>query len=88
MASISAVSDVDDINSADLQSANAGNVKKINHRVYCILTWWACAQSVPDYQLRAWNLPSLMASVTAVSDVDDMNGAYLQKANAGDVKNQ
>jgi hypothetical protein len=26
-------SDVDDINSADLQSANAGDVKKINNRI-------------------------------------------------------
>jgi hypothetical protein len=26
-------SDVDDINSADFQSANAGDVKKINHRI-------------------------------------------------------
>jgi hypothetical protein len=32
-ASIAAIINVDDLNGADSQSANAGNVKKINNRV-------------------------------------------------------
>ena len=32
--------------------------------------------------LRGWNLSSLTASFSVISNVDDMNGAYLQSANA------
>jgi hypothetical protein len=38
-ASVSAIIDVDDMNGAYSQSANAGNMKKINNRVDSTQTW-------------------------------------------------
>ncbi len=79
-------SDFDDINSADLQSANAGDVKKINYRIDSTQT--QCAPNLCQNMLKKWDLPSLTASVSAIIDVDDMIGADLGSAYAGDVKNQ
>jgi hypothetical protein len=81
-----AVINVVDMNGADLQSANAGDVKKINNRVDPTQTQWACSPSMPDYLLRGWKLPSWTTSISAISDVDYMNGADLRSANARDVK--
>ena len=85
-ASVAPMINVDDMNGADLQSTNAANVKIINNHIDCIQTRWACSPSVPDYLLRWWNLPSLMASVSAIIDVDDMNGTDSKSAYAEDVK--
>jgi len=86
MASGSAISDDDDINDADLLSANVGDVKKINNRVDSTQTQWVCSLSVPDYLLRGWSLPSFTASIAAFINVVDMDGADSQSANAGDVE--
>ena len=85
-ASIAAIINVNDLNGADSQSANAGNVKKINNRVDSAQTQWSCSPSVPDYLSKGWNLPSLTAANSVISNVDDMNGADSQAANAVNVK--
>ena len=72
-ASIAAIINVDDLNGADSQSANAENVKKINNRVDSAQTQWSCSPSVPDYLSKEWNLPSLTAANSVISNVDDVN---------------
>ena len=41
---------------------------------------------MPDYLSNGSNLPSLTASHSVISNVDDINGADSRAANAGDVK--
>ena len=41
---------------------------------------------MPDYLSKGRNLPSLTASYSVISNVDDMNGADSQAANTGNVK--
>ena len=86
MAANSVITNVDDMNGADLQAANAGNVKKINNRIECTYTQLVCSQSVQDNLLRGLNLPCLTASIAAIINVDDINGADSQSANTGNVK--
>ena len=52
MVSVAAIINVDDMNSAYSQSANAGNVKKINNRIDSTQTQWACSPSMPEYVER------------------------------------
>ena len=52
MVSVAAIINVDDMNSAYSQSANAGNVKKINSRIDSTQTQWACSPSMPEYVER------------------------------------
>ncbi len=85
MAFIAAIVNVDDINGADSQSANAGNVKKINNRVDSTQTQGACSPFVPDYLSSGQNLPSLTAFNSVISNVDDMNSADSRSANAGNL---
>ena len=79
MVSVAAIINVDDINGADSLSANAGDVKKstialIAHRLSEL------APHLCQNMLRRSNLPSLTASFSVISNVDDMNGAYSQSA--------
>ena len=84
--SIFVIISVNEMNLADLQRTNARNVKKINDHINTTNTHWSCLLLVKACQLTVWNSPSLTVSVIAIMMVDDMNGADLQRTNAGNVK--
>ena len=52
MVSVAAIINVDDMNSAYSQSANAGDVKKINNRINAHILSEACSPSMPEYVER------------------------------------
>ena len=75
MVSVAAIINVDDMNSAYMQSANAGDVKKstiaLNAHILSELAPHLCQN-----MLRGLNLSSLTASNSVINNIDDMNGAY------------
>ena len=73
MVSVFVTMSVDEMNGADLQSANAGNVALISP---------VCA----NLSIEGVESPSWMVYVFGIMYTHEMNGTDLQRANAGDEK--
>ena len=77
---------IDGLFDADLQRANAGDVKKINKRDDQLISHQAHSPSLHSYLFDSKNSPSLMANNFLTIAIDGFVDADSRRANAGDVK--